>query len=155
MTEFKGFTEKSNAALNRAMDIAMRLGHTFVGSEHILYGLSAGRDGAAALLLHRHGVKENDILAGTERIMGRGISTRLTIRDFTPLSKRILEHAIDFASQDGRCPAGTEYLLAAILSERLLFCSFVPMLIPPFCIRFVQPVRRVSMPWHTHLRRRM
>ena len=37
--EFNGFTDKANDALNCALTCAMSMGHTYVGSEHILYGL--------------------------------------------------------------------------------------------------------------------
>ena len=36
--EFNGFTDKANDALNCALTCAMSMGHTYVGSEHILYG---------------------------------------------------------------------------------------------------------------------
>lgn len=116
MTEFRGFTEKSNTALNKALDLAMALGHTFVGSEHILYGLCAGKDGAAALVLSRHGVHESEIAAGIENSMGRGVATKLTVRDFSPKAKQILEKAIELSHRDGKNQAGTEYLLSAIVS---------------------------------------
>ena len=95
----------------------MKLGHTFIGSEHILYGLVSGKYSAAALLLARHGVKEKDTETRIEKAMGRGVATRLTVRDFSPRGKRILEKAVDFSRQDGRSCAGTEYILLAILSE--------------------------------------
>ncbi len=117
MTEFRGFTEKSNAALTNALQLAMKLGHTFVGSEHILYGLVSSKDCAASLLLARHGVKERDTADRIEKAMGRGVATRLTVRDFSPRGKRILEKALDFSRQDGRNSAGTEYILLAILCE--------------------------------------
>ncbi|MBR4112302.1 MAG: ATP-dependent Clp protease ATP-binding subunit [Ruminiclostridium sp.] len=117
MTEFRGFTEKSNTALNKALELAMTLGHTFVGSEHILYGLCAGKDGAAALVLSRHGVHESEIAAGIENSMGRGVATKLTVRDFSPKAKQILEKAIELSHRDGKNQAGTEYLLSAIVSS--------------------------------------
>ncbi len=117
MTEFRGFTEKSNTALNKALELAMGLGHTFVGSEHILYGLAAGKDGAASLMLTRHGITEKEIAGRIEEAMGRGVATRLTVRDFSPMGKRILEKASELARQEGRTHAGTEYILSAILSE--------------------------------------
>ncbi len=117
MTEFRGFTEKSNTALTNALNLAMRLGHTFAGSEHILYGLAAGKEGAASLLLARNGINEKDIQGRIEKEMGKGIATKLTVRDFSPCAKRILEKALEFARQDSKKSAGTEYILLAILSE--------------------------------------
>ena len=111
MTEFKGFTEKSNLALKKALDMAMSLGHTYVGSEHILYGLAAEKSGAAYLLLSGYNVDAENIKGKIELIIGKGFATRLSIRDFTPRSKRILEIALEKAREDGRALTGTEYIL--------------------------------------------
>lgn len=117
MTEFKGFTEKSNMALTRALEIAMAMGHTYVGSEHIVYGLLAEKNGAAHNILSRQGITEKDILSKMELIIGRGVATRLTVRDFTPRSKRILETALEKARADSRNLTGTEYILWGVLSD--------------------------------------
>ena len=42
MYKFTGFTEKANTALNIAVETAEDLGHTYIGSEHLLIGLAAG-----------------------------------------------------------------------------------------------------------------
>ncbi len=117
MTEFRGFTEKSNIALTDALQLAMMLGHTYVGSEHMLYGLAAEKEGAASLLLTRHNVSAKGIEEKISRTMGRGVATKLTVRDFSPRSMRILEKALELSRQDNRSHAGTEYILLAILSE--------------------------------------
>lgn len=117
MTEFRGFTEKSNTALTRALQFAMKLGHTFVGSEHMLYGLASEKDGAASLLLTRHSVTAKILEDKISKTMGIGVATKLTVRDFSPRSMRILEKALDLSRQDNRSHAGTEYILLAILDE--------------------------------------
>ena len=47
MYRFTGFTQKANDALNSAISSAENLGHTYVGSEHILLGLLAEKGGMA------------------------------------------------------------------------------------------------------------
>lgn len=126
MTEFKGFTEKSNLALQKALEVAMSLGHTYVGSEHILYGIAAEKSGAAYLLLSGYKVEAENIKGKIELIIGKGVSTKLSIRDFTPRSKRILETALEKARNDNRALAGTEYILAAILLDESSYgCLFL------------------------------
>ncbi len=121
MTEFKGFTEKSNMALSKALDVAMKLGHTYVGSEHILYGLIAEKNGAAHLILSRQGVTEGEIISRMELVIGRGVATKLTVRDFTARSKRILEAALEKSRADSRSLTGTEYILYAILRDETCY----------------------------------
>ena len=43
MYKFTGFTEKANRALNCAVETAENLGHTYVGSEHLLCGILQAR----------------------------------------------------------------------------------------------------------------
>ena len=49
-------TQTAQNALNRSMYYAREMGHTYIGSEHILLGLLAEEDGVASRLLQRRGV---------------------------------------------------------------------------------------------------
>ncbi len=114
--EFNGFTEKANAAINYAINEAEKLGHTYVGTEHLLLGLLC-TDGIAATLLQSEGVtKENveKLLIGT---IGRGVPTRLTPDHLTPRANRILQNAIIDSRNGSNSLAGTENILFEILSE--------------------------------------
>ena len=53
MYQFKGFTEKANKAMNCAIEEAKQLGHTYIGSEHLLLGLLKADDGVAAEILQK------------------------------------------------------------------------------------------------------
>ena len=125
MIEFKGFTEKANSVLNRAMDIAMSMGHTYIGSEHILYGLLSEEGSIAYGMLSKYGVKSGDLLSKMELMIGRGVATRLSAGDFTPRSKRILENAFGEArnSHSGDCLAGTEHILLSIIRDESCYGS--------------------------------
>lgn len=115
--EFNGFTEKANIALNNAMRIAMEFGHTYVGSEHILYGLLTQDSGVAWLVLDKHGVTQKEIANKMEILVGKGIPTKLTAADFTPRSKRILETALTQARAGHHSFVGTEHILRAMIKD--------------------------------------
>lgn len=117
MIEFKGFTVRASSALNKAVEAAMNMGHTYIGSEHILYGLLAEEGGAASLILTRRGISCSDIIGKMELLIGRGVKTRLTVSDFTPRSKRILEAALSKARAGKESYVGTEHILSAILED--------------------------------------
>ncbi len=125
MIEFKGFTEKANSVLNKAMEIAMSMGHTYIGSEHILYGLLSEEESIAYGLLNKYGVNSGDLLSKMELMIGRGVATRLSTGDFTPRSKRILENAFAEAknSPNGDCLAGTEHILLSIIRDESCYGS--------------------------------
>lgn len=118
MYMFNGFTEKANLTLNAAIEVAGQLGHTYIGSEHILYGLTAENGGVAAQLLLQQNITSEVVLQKLEENIGKGLPNRLTPAAFTPRSKRILETAIYEARGLGHSYVGTEHILMAILKEQ-------------------------------------
>lgn len=59
---FTGFTTKANEALNSAISMAESLGHTYVGSEHLLLGLLKLESGVAFAVLSRNNITYDGIL---------------------------------------------------------------------------------------------
>ncbi len=115
--EFKGFTEKANSALNKAVEAAMELGHTYIGSEHILYGLLCEENSAAYAALWKYGITGRDILHKMETVIGRGTVTRLTAADITPRSRKILDNAFRDSRSSGKNFAGTEHILMSVIGD--------------------------------------
>ena len=117
MYRFNGFTEKANKALNLAIDSAERMGHTYVGSEHILLGLLREGNGVAYAVLDELGVKSDTIADFIKEKIGVGIRTTVTTDDFTPRTKRILQISVVQAARLGHNYVGTEHILIAIIEE--------------------------------------
>ena len=114
---FTGFTEKANEALNQAINSAQVLGHTYVGSEHLLLGLLRVGSGVAASVLGSAGVTADSIEEQMRATIGVGTPTRLSPDYFTPRAKRVIETALTGAKGLGQKFVGTEHLLIAILSD--------------------------------------
>ena len=114
---FNGFTEKANLALNLAIDTASSMGHTYVGSEHILLGLLKENTGSAASILVSNGITEQNVKAMMLSVIGRGAPTRLTPDHLTPRAKRVIESAIREAGAEQKAYVGTEHLLIGVLSD--------------------------------------
>ena len=114
---FTGFTEKANEALNQAINSAQVLGHTYVGSEHLLLGLLKVGSGVAASVLASAGVTADNIEEQMRATIGVGTPTRLSPDYFTPRAKRAIETALTGAKGLGKKFVGTEHLLIAILSD--------------------------------------
>ena len=114
---FNGFTEKANTALNIAIDTAGRMGHTYVGSEHLLYGLLKEGSGAAATILNDNGITADSVEELLYTSIGRGNPTLLTPEHITPRAKRVIESAIREAGAEGKSYVGTEHILIGILSD--------------------------------------
>lgn len=117
MYNFKGFTEKANTALNLAVICAQEMGHTYVGTEHILYGLLKENTGVAAVVLAECGLTAEELENHISEVVPRGSQTILTPDDFTPRTKRVMQMAVVNSARMGHNFVGTEHLLVSILSE--------------------------------------
>ena len=110
------FTNRANKAIEIANDIALELGHSYIGTEHILYGLAKEGGGVASKVLENQQVTAEDILNKIEELIGRDEPIE-NIVDFTPRTKRVVESAFIEARKLGYNFIGTEHLLIGILRE--------------------------------------
>ncbi len=117
MFMFEGFTEKANNALNRALSEAENLGHSYIGTEHILLGLIAEGSGVAFKVLSEAGLTADYLINKMVEAEGRGNKSSLTPADFTPRSKRVLEVSLRSARNMNHGYVGTEHILLALLNE--------------------------------------
>lgn len=117
MFEFKGFTQKANRALNLAVEAAQNMGHRYIGTEHVLYGLAAEGSGVAAAALEQCGVSAQTIQSKIAATNGTGAKTRLSADAFTPRTKRVLQTAAYISAKMGQSYVGTEHLLLALISD--------------------------------------
>ena len=111
------FTPKAQNALELALDHARRLGHTYVGSEHLMLGLISESDSVAAKLLSSHGISVDDVKKAIVEISGLGVAGDVSVTDMTPSVKWIIERSSTLAKKYSQKSIGTEHLLLA-LSEK-------------------------------------
>lgn len=117
MLNTEKFTKKSLRIIDGAVSAASELGHTYVGSEHILLAMADIGTTDAADLLIENGIVYDELYRAVTELVGQGTPTVLDQRYFTTATKRILESSYNIASEDGRKQAAPEHLLAAILKE--------------------------------------
>lgn len=117
MYEFKNFTQKANKALNLAMTSAGEMGHTYIGTEHLLLGLIKEGSGVAATALSQAGLEVSELEKRIKETQGTGAPVSLTPNEFTPRSKRVMQNSIIIASKLGSNYVGTEHLLYSIMQE--------------------------------------
>ena len=110
------FTENATAVLNHALQGARELGHGYVGTEHLLLGLTQ-TDGIAGNVLAENGITAEKVIDKISQIIGTGAPSNVTGRDLTPRMKRILEQSFLEARKTGQFLIGSEHLLMALLLE--------------------------------------
>ena len=111
------FTQSAQNALNKSLYIARELGHTYIGSEHILLGLLSIENSVAAKLMNLRGITESRTRELVIQTVGKGEPTNVTPDDRTPRTKRIIEVASYQAMKLGHNYIGTEHILLALLAE--------------------------------------
>ncbi len=117
MYRFKGFTEKANTALNLAIEAAQDLGHTYIGTEHIVLGLLREGTGVAASVLGGRGVTAAQYEEKIIEVESNGDYSRLSPEDFTPRAKTAMEMAMAEAAVLQHGYVGTEHILIAVLRD--------------------------------------
>ena len=110
------FTARAKKAIDLANKIALELGHNFIGTEHILYGLTKEGSGVASKVLENQAISSENIKEEIVNLIGSESKTN-KILDFTPRTKRVLENSLVEAKQVGYDYIGTEHLLVGILRE--------------------------------------
>lgn len=116
MAMFGRYTEKAQKAILLSQEEAKGLKHNYVGTEHLLLGLIAEREGVAARALSQYGVTIEKARQEVIAIIGKG-EFDADILGFTPRTKRIFELAFIEARNLGHNYVGTEHLLLGLLSE--------------------------------------
>lgn len=120
------FTGKAQRSLSRALELAKSLGHTYIGTEHLLYGILAEGESVASGVLHSSGFTAEKIKESIVKASGRGEASNISASDMTPLLKKIIESAARISKGAKSAYIGTEHLLFAILSEEECFaCRIV------------------------------
>ncbi|MCD7772332.1 MAG: ATP-dependent Clp protease ATP-binding subunit [Oscillospiraceae bacterium] len=114
------YTDESINSIKQAVKIASDLGHTYVGTEHIL--LSFLKDSpayAASEILSGYGVSYQAVNKKICEMVGKGTKrTSLDVDSFTPAAKRSLRFAKKTANDHGISKVGTEHILYAILGQQ-------------------------------------
>ena len=111
------FTSRAKQAIECAQEEAISLGHNYVGSEHILYGLIKEGAGVASKVLSNQGITEEDIEAKIIEMIGKEVITSSEALSFTPRAKRVIENSFIEAKKLGYDYIGTDHLLMGILRE--------------------------------------
>ena len=110
------FTGRANRVLEIAKEFSIAHNYSFVGTEHILYGLVKEGEGLASKILSSQGLKPEYVEDEILRIDGV-MNTLESDPEFTPRAKRIIENSAKEAMRMGQNYVGTEHILLALMRE--------------------------------------
>ena len=110
------FTEKAEGAIEQARLAAFGLGHSYVGTEHLLLGIVREKAGLGARILRDRGISEHSLKAAVSRQSGTGEPGAPT-QGLTKHAWQAIEKAASDAARLGHSYIGTEHLLLGILRQ--------------------------------------
>ena len=116
MSDYK-FTLQAQAVLRRSYEAARELGHSYVGSEHLLLALMEEETGEARRVLEELGLTQKDVRGRIVGRVGAGVPGTAPVQGLTPRLRRVIECAVEEAICAGRRSVGTEHLLLGILRQ--------------------------------------
>ena len=108
------FTERATGAIGAARDAAAALGHSYVGTEHLLLGVAAETEGLGARVLERYGLDTARLTRLVAAECGRGAPGE-PAQGLTPNARAVIEQAARDARRLGHGYVGTEHLLMGVL----------------------------------------
>ncbi|RCW41249.1 MULTISPECIES: ATP-dependent Clp protease ATP-binding subunit [unclassified Halanaerobium] len=114
---FAKFTERARKVLSLAEKGALDLKHSYVGTEHILYGLIKEGQGIAARALIDNNISVENVREKIIEMIGEGKNEVNGSIGLTPRSKKVLNLAMDEARKMGHNYIGTEHLLLGLIRE--------------------------------------
>ncbi|MEV6826569.1 Clp protease N-terminal domain-containing protein [Amycolatopsis sp. NPDC051102] len=114
---FERFTDRARRVVVLAEQEARTLNHNYIGTEHILLGLSHEGLGVAARSLESEGVTLGAIRRQIEELVGPGTKAPKARIPFTSGTKKVLDQSLEEAARLGDDYVGTEHLLLGLLGE--------------------------------------
>jgi hypothetical protein len=112
------FTPRARLTIDAAVDAARALGHSFVGTEHLLLGLFAQPEALAARALAEAGVDRAAVEAKVLETLPRQAEALLENPPYVPQASQALQNTLREALELGHNYIGTEHVLLGLMRER-------------------------------------
>ena len=110
------FTQRASTAITKAHDAAMGMGHSYVGTEHLLLGIIREGEGLGARILNDNALTDAVLTRMVTETVGRGVPGAPE-QGLSPRARHVIELAAEDANRLGHCYVGTEHILMGILRE--------------------------------------
>ena len=110
------FTQRAEIAIEKARQAAGELGHSYIGTEHLVLGILREDEGLGGRILRRHGLSEAALLRSLAQRNGMGASGQ-PLQGLSERARRAVEGAAREAAQLRQSYIGTEHLLLGVLRQ--------------------------------------
>ncbi len=117
MSRFDQYSPEARRALAQAREIALRLQHKTICTEHLLCGLLDVSDATATTLITQLGVSVVRVRQALEFVIGRGARPPLVEPTLSSAARQARDLAEREAQADGLAEVGPEHILLGLLRE--------------------------------------
>lgn len=111
----QNYTKKAKDVLVRAKEAAGTLGNGYIGTEHILLGLTLVQESTAAKALEIQNITYHQVMERISEMSGNPKQEGPV--EYTPRAKHVIDMSRQEAIQMGADQVGTEHILIALLRE--------------------------------------
>ena len=112
------FTSTALGAIRLAQENAARLGHSYVGSEHLLLGLAGQEFSPAAMALRRAGADSRSLRSAIAQRVGTGVPAKSIFQGLTPNCCLAIQGAVEESRRLGQRAVNSEHLLLGLLRAK-------------------------------------
>lgn len=117
------FTEAAKNVIKMSEQLAKDLGHTYVGTEHVLYGLIKEDKGIVSKVFKDANINDEKVYKMIEEIIGKNDMGIVELKGYTPRLKKILDMAFVETKKTNSEYISTEHLFIAIFNDRECIAS--------------------------------
>ena len=111
------FTKRAEIVLENTRNFAIENYYSYIGTEHLLYGLSCEEKGIASRILAKQGINAEYIKEQIIKIDGKMNPKKIREPELTPRAKRVLENSMKESKRLGYNYVGTEHILLSLMKE--------------------------------------
>ena len=119
------YTRDSQRLIKQAAALAGTMGHTYVGTEHLLLAAASLDRCASGAVLMRFGIVPSLIEREITRAIGKGTPCRVECSDMTMNARAVIESAAKTAKLCGDNKTGTDHILWALCSRHCSACDII------------------------------
>ena len=112
------FTQRAQSSLNFSLKLARELGHSYIGTEHLLLGLLSEKESIAYKILSGRGARLTRLKQSLTDYVGLGTKKDVTASDMSPRLARTIENAANEALRSGAKLIGSEHLLSSLINQK-------------------------------------
>ena len=112
------FTQRAQSSLNFSLKLAHELGHSYIGTEHLLLGLLSEKESIAYKVLSGRGARLSRLKQSLIDYVGIGTKKDISSADMSPRLARTIENASNEALRLGAKLIGSEHLLFSLINQK-------------------------------------